>query len=191
MSTLLASLAVVAVAICVLRIALSDPDQPATTRPPTDRGRRRSRRPEEGTTDPTGTAASPEGAEHEGAQVASVATAPLPAPEADRPAQDDAPPAQAEALAVQDEVLPVQDEALPVQDDSLAVQDEALPALAAVPEPLPGRRRHGRSRRRGARLRVRSALALVILITFVGVILALAVGAALTLAGQALRDAVG
>jgi hypothetical protein len=38
---------------------------------------------------------------------------------------------------------------------------------------------------------VRSALALVILVTFVGALLAIAIGAALTLAAEALRDAVG
>ncbi|HEX2274388.1 MAG TPA: hypothetical protein VHG90_11000, partial [Acidimicrobiales bacterium] len=83
-STLLASLAVVAVAICVLRIALSDPDQPATTRPPTGRGRRRSAGPDPA---PQADAAPEADAASEVAAASDVpAASEVTAPEADVPA---------------------------------------------------------------------------------------------------------
>ena len=134
-STFLVSLAVVGVAVWVLRIALGDPDQPATERPPTRRGWRRS--------DPTG-----------GPDDAGPTT----------------PSEEAESVA-------------------------ASPGSAEAPPARPGRARRQREWRRtraaGAWLRLRSALTLVILVTFVGVLLAVAVGGALTLAARALREAVG
>lgn len=144
MSTLLVSLAVVAVAVavCILGIVLSDPEQRATMRPFTSRGRRPS--------DAAGSPSEADAAPPSG-QEPSVTTAPTSAEEPD----------------------------------------------SSSPSPPPDRRwrslpgRDRRARTAGPWLRLRSALSLVILVTFVGVLLALAVGGALTLAARALRQAVG
>ena len=138
-STLLVSLAVLAAAFCVLGIALKDPDQPATTRPGTVRGRIRSRRAEE------------------------------------RPPERSAAPS------------PTDPPERPGGEHPAGV---AAGPVAAAPPAATGQPRRRGARRR-AELRIRSALTLVVLVTFVGVLLALAIGTALMLAAQALRDAVG
>jgi hypothetical protein len=65
--------------------------------------------------------------------------------------------------------------------------------VAALPEPLPEEKGvSARVRRWGrARLRLRSAVTLVVLVTFVGILLAVVIGALLTWAAQALRQSVG
>jgi hypothetical protein len=102
-STLLVSLGVVVAAILVVRIALSDPDQPPTIRRPASRG----------------------------------------------------------------------------------------PTPAAIPIPAPASAPSRARRRIGALARLRSGLALVILVAFVGVLLAVLVGTAVALGARALRHAVG
>ena len=143
MSTLLVSLAVVAVAVavCLLGFALSDPDQRATLRPSTSRGR--------------------------------------------RPSDADGPPNDTDAAAPSEQETSV-------TTGPTSVEGPDAPSPPAPPDRWRyWRERDRRARASGPWLRLRSALSLVILVTFVGVLLALAVGGALTLAARALRQAVG
>jgi hypothetical protein len=66
-----------------------------------------------------------------------------------------------------------------------------IPAPVAIPPAAPVAAPSRARRRMGALARLRSGLALVILVTFVGVLLALLVGTALALGARALRHAVG
>ena len=61
----------------------------------------------------------------------------------------------------------------------------------ASPSPDRRARPHPRRQRAGAWLRLRSGLALVVLVAFVGILFAAVVGTSLALAARALRQAVG
>ncbi len=157
MSTFLIGLVVVAATVFVIRVALSDPDQPATIRRPTDRDRvPRLHRPRP-------------------AQKPAARPGPAPAPDV---------PLTAEATLT----VPLPPATLP----------EEPPVRAATrPEQRPVRRsaqhRPRKPRREPARawVRLRSGLALVVLVTFVGVVMAVTMGTGLALAARALQHAVG
>ena len=96
--------------------------------------------------------------------------------------------AKAEAKAEDEDEAPdeAEDDAEAPDEDEAEAPGEELVAAASAP-----RRRVSRSRAAGPWLRVRSALTLLIVVAFTGVVLAVAVGTALTLAARALRKAVG
>jgi hypothetical protein len=88
---------------------------------------------------------------------------------------------------------PTHDATAPAErGDRPAAQAAAAPPVVAPDRGVPDR---GvpvpRARRRGALRRLRSALALMVLVAFTGVLVALVIGAGLAVAARALRHAVG
>ncbi|MDQ6797402.1 MAG: hypothetical protein M3011_05150 [Actinomycetota bacterium] len=147
MSTFLIGLVVVAATVVVVLVALSDPDQPATIRRPTDRDRPRRRH------------------------------RPPPAPQPD--ARLD-PALAPDAPLTADAPLTV-----PLRPRAPTDRRPARPGTQ--------RKRRSQPRREPAQawVRLRSGLALLVLVTFVGVVMALTMGTGLALFARALRHAVG